>query len=38
MVVSGNTVTFINKFFNADGGCFGGLGGQVTVDDGKILR
>ncbi len=36
MVVSGNTVTFNHKFFNASGGCFGGLGGKVTVEDGKI--
>lgn len=36
IVVSGNTVTFNHKFFSADGDCFGGLGGQVTVVDGKI--
>jgi len=36
LVVSGNTVTFNHKFFNASGGCFGGLGGEVTVKDGKI--
>jgi ketosteroid isomerase-like protein len=36
MVVSGDTVTFNHKFFIADGACFGGLGGQITVEDGKI--
>jgi len=36
MVVSGNTVTFNHKFFNASGDCFGGLGGEVIAEDGKI--
>jgi hypothetical protein len=35
-VVSGSTVTFNHKFFIADGSCFGGLGGEVTVEDDKI--
>ncbi len=37
-VVSGNTVTFNRKFFNAEGDCFGGVGDVVTVEDDKIIR
>jgi ketosteroid isomerase-like protein len=36
MTVSGNTATFNHKFLNADGGCFGGTGDQVTIEDGEI--
>ncbi len=36
MTVSGSTVTFNTKFLNAEGDCFGGMGHQVTVEDGKI--
>ena len=36
LVVSGSTVTFNHRFFNAEGDCFGGIRGQLTVEDGKI--
>lgn len=36
MVVSGNTVTFKETFFNAGGACFSGAGNEVTVEDDKI--
>jgi ketosteroid isomerase-like protein len=38
IVASGDTVTFNHKFFNATGACFGGVGDEVTVEDGKITR
>ena len=36
IVVSGSTVTFNHKFINRLGECYGGLGNQVTVENGKI--
>jgi ketosteroid isomerase-like protein len=36
MTVSGNTATFNHKFLDADGGCFGGTGDQVTIEDDEI--
>ena len=37
-VVSGNTVTFKERFHNPAGECFSGGGNEVTVEDGKITR
>lgn len=37
-VVSGNTVTFKDRFQNARGECFSGGGHHVTVEDGKITE
>jgi hypothetical protein len=34
--VSGNTATFNHKLFDADGGCFGGTGDHVTIEDDEI--
>jgi acetyl esterase/lipase len=36
--VSGDTVTFDHRFFTAEGECFGAVGNEVTVVDGKITR
>ncbi len=36
--VSGNTVTFEQRFFNDTGECFGSNGNIVTVKDGRITR
>ena len=36
LVVSGNTVTFKETFFNEEGDCFSGAGNEVTVEDDKI--
>ncbi len=36
MVVSGNTVTFKETFFNEEGDCFSSTGNDVTVEDDKI--
>ena len=36
LVVSGNTVTFKETFYNEDGDCFSGAGNEVTVEDDKI--
>lgn len=36
--VSGDTVTYDQRFFSDDGDCFGDVGNAVTVVDGKITR
>jgi acetyl esterase/lipase len=36
--VSGDTVTFDHRFFADDGECFGKVGNEMTVVDGKITR
>ncbi len=36
LVVSGNTETFKETFFNEDGDCFSAAGNEVTVEDDKI--
>ncbi len=34
--VSGNRVSFDQRFFNDEGDCFGDSGNEVTIEDGKI--
>jgi hypothetical protein len=34
--VSGNRVSFDQRFFNDEGDCFGDSGNEVTIEDGRI--